>query len=215
MSERAKSGAAGYLRWRFTGGHYPERTEAAAGASALHAVARLQYASDLRRRIGPYHRSCLRPARHGQFTTRNVQPAIREAAQCGTFAASVDGDYKDPDIYGFEMMGEKGESKVTMQFAASSTRRARKSCRRIRSRKARRSWRSVWNSHFFDDESRDFGRTTDRHIADFVRAMRAGDQSQFRSRRGWPRWKQVRWPSTVSCRANLLPFLIATGWQLW
>ena len=33
----------------------------------------------------------------------------------------------------------------------------------------------VWNSHFFDDESRDFGKTTDRHITHFVKALLAGE----------------------------------------
>ena len=113
------------------------------------------------------------PRGTGQYTTAAFSLQFASGA-VGTFSAGVDGDYKDPDIYEFEMMGEKGRVKVEDAIRRFEYAPRPEFVQTHQEQKGAESLTSVWNSHFFDDESRDFGRTTDRHIADFVRAMQAG-----------------------------------------
>ncbi|HEY3283837.1 MAG TPA: Gfo/Idh/MocA family oxidoreductase [Armatimonadota bacterium] len=148
-----------HLLWRFTGGHYPE--------GLAQPLAHLLYMQChgfnlLETYGGPIaslggHASD--PRGTGQLTSAVLSLRFASGA-VGSFVASVDGDYNNPDIYRLEVMGEGGRGVVgdalgRYEFCARGASRA-----------------EVYTPTFFDDEGRQFTRTTDRHIAEFVRALR-------------------------------------------
>jgi predicted dehydrogenase len=163
-----------HLLWRFTGGHYPERQT----LPLAHLLYMQSHGFNMLQTFGGPIVSiaghAFDPRGTGQFTTATFSLQFASGA-VGAFVAGVDGDYKDPDIYGFEMMGEKGRVKVDDTIRRFEYAPRPELAQTHQEQKGAESLALVWNSHFFDDESRDFGRTTDRHIADFVRALRAGE----------------------------------------
>lgn len=162
-----------HLHWRFTGGHYPERQQ----LPMAHLLYMQSHGFNMVQTFGGEILSikghATDPRGTGQFTTAAFSLRFASGA-VGTFVASVDGDYKDPDIYQFEMLGDRGRVKVDDAIRRFEYAPRPDIVQTHQEQKGAESLALVWNSHFFDDESRDFGRTTDRHIADFVRAMRAG-----------------------------------------
>ncbi len=177
VQQHVKEGKVGkplHFMWRFTGGHYPERQQ----SPMAHLLYMQSHGFNMLQTLGGKIASIKGHAYDvrgtGQFTTAVLSLQF-ESGAVGSFVAGVDGDYKDPDIYSFEMMGDKGRVKVDdairrFEYAPRSAIE-----QTHQEQKGEESLAQVWNSHFFDDESRDFGRTTDRHIADFVRAMHAGE----------------------------------------
>jgi predicted dehydrogenase len=172
--DEGKVGRPLLLHWRFTGGHYPERQTLPLAHllyMQAHGFNMLQtFGGPIVGIVG----HAFDPRGTGQFTTATFSLQFVSGA-VGTFIAGVDGDYKDPDIYGFEMMGEQGRVKVDDVVRRFEYAPRPQIAQTHQEQKGSESLALVWNSHFFDDESRDFGRTTDRHIAAFVRAMRAGE----------------------------------------
>ena len=57
----------------------------------------------------------------------------------------------------------------------------------------------VWQAGYFNDEARQFQRTFDRHAADVVAALRAGDPPPIHARPGGGRW---HWPWRASGRSR-------------
>jgi len=163
-----------HLHWRFTGGHYPERQT----LPLAHMLYMQSHGFNMLQTFGGAIRSIVGhaydPRGTGQYTTASFSLQF-ESGAVGTFLAGVDGDYKDPDIYQFEMMGEQGRVRVDDAIRRFEYAARPHFVQTHQEQKGAESLALVWNSHFFDDESRDFGRTTDRHLADFVRAMRAGE----------------------------------------
>ncbi|MFM9745590.1 hypothetical protein ACKI2C_49400, partial [Streptomyces brasiliscabiei] len=51
------------------------------------------------------------PRGTGQFTVATFSLQFENGA-VGALVTGVEGDYKDPDIYGFELLGERGRVKV-------------------------------------------------------------------------------------------------------
>jgi predicted dehydrogenase len=94
-----------------------------------------------------------------------------ESGAIGSFVASVDGDYKDPDVYRFEMMGENGRIVVldAIDGFAYYPRTAHVAGEQFMAQSR------SWKSHFFEDDARSFERTTDRHLIEFLDAIRRGD----------------------------------------
>lgn len=172
--EEGKVGRLLLLHWRFTGGHYPERqTQPLAHLLYMqsHGFNMLQtFGGPIVSIVG----HAFDPRGTGQYTTATLSLQFADGA-VGSFIAGVDGDYKDPDIYGFEMMGDRGRIKVDDAIRRFEYAPRPEFAQTHQEQKGAESLALVWNSHFFDDDSRSFGRTTDRHIADFVRAMRAGE----------------------------------------
>ena len=176
VQEHIRDGKVGkplHFIWRFTGGHYPERQ--------IDPLAHLLYMQShgfnmlqtLGGEIASITGHAYDPRGTGQFTTAAFSLQFASGA-VGTFVAGVDGDYKDPDIYSFEMMGERGRVKVDDAIRRFEYAPRPDIVQTHQEQKGAESLTLVWNSHFFDDESRDFGRTTDRHIAHFVKNMRTG-----------------------------------------
>ncbi len=172
--EEGKVGRTLFLHWRFTGGHYPERQTLPLAHMLYmqsHGFNMLQtFGGDVASITGHAYD----PRETRQFTTATFSLQFTSGA-VGTFVASVDGDYKDPDIYGFELLGDRGRVKVDDAIRRFEYAPRPDTVQTHQEQKGAESLALVWNSHFFDDQSRDFGRTTDRHIADLVRAMRAGE----------------------------------------
>lgn len=172
--EEGKVGQTLFIHWRFTGGHYPERQTLPLAHLLYmqsHGFNMLQtFGGDIVSIAGHAYD----PRRTRQFTTATFSLQFASGA-VGTFVASVDGDYKDPDIYGFELLGDRGRIRVDDAIRRFEFAPRPDLIQTHQEQKGAESLAQVWNSHFFDDESRDFGRTTDRHIAAFVRAMRAGE----------------------------------------
>ena len=172
--EEGKVGRPLHLLWRFTGGHYPERQT----LPLAHLLYMQSHGFNMLQTFGGPIVSiaghAFDPRGAGQFTTATFSLQF-ESGAVGTFVTGVDGDYKDPDIYSFEMMGERGRVKVDDVVRRFEYAPRPDSVQTYQEQKGAESLALVWNSHFFDDESRDFGRTTDRHIADFVRALWAGE----------------------------------------
>jgi predicted dehydrogenase len=171
--EEGKVGRLLHLTWRFTGGHYPERQT----MPLAHLLYMQSHGFNMLQTFGGPIASitghAFDPRGSGQYTTAAFSLQFQSGA-VGTFLAGVDGDYKDPDIYGFEVMGDRGRVKVDdtvrrFEFAPRPS-----FVQSHQEQKGAESLALVWNSHFFDDDSRNFSRTTDRHIADFVCAMREG-----------------------------------------
>ncbi|HLK56594.1 MAG TPA: Gfo/Idh/MocA family oxidoreductase [Chthonomonadaceae bacterium] len=162
------------FHWRFTGGHYPERQQLLLAHLLYMQSHGFNMLQTLGGRIIHIRGHAFDPRGTGQYTTAAFSLQF-ESGAVGTFSASVDGDYKDPDIYQFELMGEKGRVKVDDAIRRFEYAPRPELVQTHQEQKGAESLAFVWNSHFFDDESRDFGRTTDRHIAHFVRAMRAGE----------------------------------------
>ena len=73
------------------------------------------------------------------------------------------------------MTGERGRVKVDDAIRRFEYAPRPDSVQTHQEQKGEESLVQVWNSHFFDDDSRSFGRTTDRHIDHFVKCMIAGD----------------------------------------
>jgi myo-inositol 2-dehydrogenase/D-chiro-inositol 1-dehydrogenase len=161
------------FHWRFTGGHYPERQT----LPLAHLLYMQSHGFNMLQTLGGPICSvaghACDPRGTGQYTTATFSLKF-ESGAVGTFIAGVDGDYKDPDIYSFEMMGERGRIKVDDAIRRFEYAPRPELAQTHQEQKGAESLALVWNSHFFDDESRHFGQTTDRHIAHFVRAMRAG-----------------------------------------
>jgi len=172
--DEGKIGRTLFLHWRFTGGHYPERQT----LPLAHLLYMQSHGFNMLQTFGGEIVSikghAFDPRETRQFTTATFSLQFAGGA-VGTFVASVDGDYKDPDIYGFELLGDRGRVKVDDAIRRFEYAPRPDLVQTHQEQKGVESLASVWNSHFFDDESRDFGRTTDRHITDFVRAMRAGE----------------------------------------
>ncbi len=172
--DEGKTGRALFLHWRFTGGHYPERQT----LPLAHMLYMQSHGFNMLQTFGGEVASitghAYDPRETRQFTTATFSLQFTSGA-VGTFVASVDGDYKDPDIYGFELLGDRGRVKVDDAIRRFEYAPRPDTVQTHQEQKGAESLALVWNSHFFDDQSRDFGRTTDRHIADFVRAMRAGE----------------------------------------
>ena len=172
--DEGKIGRELFLHWRFTGGHYPERQT----IPLAHLLYMQSHGFNMLQTFGGEVTSIVGhaydPRETRQFTTATFSLQFANGA-VGTFVASVDGDYKDPDIYGFELLGDRGRVKVDDAIRRFEYAPRPNFVQTHQEQKGPVSLAQVWNSHFFDDESRDFGRTTDRHIADFVRAMRAGE----------------------------------------
>jgi len=172
--DEGKVGRTLFIHWRFTGGHYPERQDLPLAHLLYmqsHGFNMLQtFGGDIISIAGHAYD----PRQTRQFTTATFSLQFASGA-VGTFVASVDGDYKDPDIYGFELLGDRGRIRVDDAIRRFEYAPRPDIVQTHQEQKGAESLAQVWNSHFFDDESRDFGRTTDRHIADFVRAMRSGD----------------------------------------
>lgn len=172
--EEGKVGRELFLHWRFTGGHYPERQT----LPLAHLLYMQSHGFNMLQTFGGEIVSIVGhaydPRETRQFTTATFSLQFASGA-VGSFVAGVDGDYKDPDIYGFELMGDRGRVRVDDAIRRFEYAPRPNIVQTHQEQKGMESLAHVWNSHFFDDESRDFARTTDRHIADFVRAMRAGD----------------------------------------
>ena len=161
------------FHWRFTGGHYPERMQlpfAHLLYMQSHGFNMLQTLGGPIAHIGGH---AFDPRGTGQYTTVALSLQFASGA-VGTFIAGVDMDYKDPDIYQFEMTGDRGRIKVDDAIRRFEYAPRPEHIQTHQEQKGAESLASVWNSHFFDDDSRSFGRTTDRHIADFVQAMQEG-----------------------------------------
>ena len=162
-----------FFHWRFTGGHYPERQV----LPMAHLLYMQSHGFNMLQTLGGPVRSvrghAFDPRGTGQFTTISLSLQF-ESGAVGTFIAGVDGDYKDPDIYQFEMSGERGRIKVDDAIRRFEYAPRPEIAQTHQEQKGAESLAHVWNSHFFDDDSRSFGRTTDRHIADFVVALRDG-----------------------------------------
>lgn len=152
------------LHWRFTGGHYPEGQT----LPMAHLLYMQSHGWNIMQAFGGAIRSiaghAFDPRGAGQHTTATFSLEF-ESGAVGTFVASVDGDYKDPDIYQFELMGDQG--RIVVDDAV----RRFEFCPRG-AVDPDGSLARVWNSHFFDDDSRSFARTTDRHLDAFLRAVR-------------------------------------------
>jgi myo-inositol 2-dehydrogenase/D-chiro-inositol 1-dehydrogenase len=172
--DEGKLGSPLLFQWRFTGGHYPERQQ----IPLAHLLYMQSHGFNMLQTLGGPIVSitghAYDPRGTGQYTTAAFSLQF-ESGAVGTFAAGVDGDYKDPDIYTFEMMGDRGRVRVDDAIRRFEYAARPQIQQTHQEQKGAESLALVWNSHFFDDESRDFGRTTDRHIAHFVQAMRAGE----------------------------------------
>ncbi|HLJ56001.1 MAG TPA: Gfo/Idh/MocA family oxidoreductase [Chthonomonadaceae bacterium] len=162
------------FQWRFTGGHYPERQQ----RPLAHLLYMQSHGFNVLQTLGGPIASikghACDPRGTGQYTTAALSLQF-ESGAVGTFAAGVDGDYKDADIYAFEMLGDRGRVRVDDAIRRFEYAPRPDLVQTHQEQKGVESLAQVWNSHFFDDESRDFAKTTDRHIAHFVRAMRAGE----------------------------------------
>ncbi len=171
--EEGKLGRPLHLHWRFTGGHYPERQT----DPLAHLLYMQSHGFNMLETFGgpivDIAGFAADPRGTGQYTTATLSLQFASGA-VGSFVASVDGDYKDPDIYQFEMTGERGRVKVDDTIRRFEFAPRPEIVQAHQEQKGAESLALVWNSHFFDDESRDFGRTTDRHIAAFVQALQAG-----------------------------------------
>ncbi len=157
-------GALHHLIWRFTGGHYPEgQTQPLAHLLYMqsHGFNMMQtFGGRITSITGHAHD----PRGTGQFTTATFSLQFERGA-VGVFIASVDEDYHHRGNYTFELMGSHGRAVVTDAIgryeyfprptSTSPTPMAQ-----------------VWTSPFFADESRQFARTTDRHIQAFIDAKR-------------------------------------------
>ena len=162
-----------FFHWRFTGGHYPERQT----APMAHLLYMQSHGFNMLQTLGgpivSVRGHAFDSRGSGQYPTVSLSLQFASGA-VGTFIASVDGDYKDPDIYQFEMTGERGRIKVDDAIRRFEYAPRPEIAQTHQEQKGAESLAQVWNSHFFDDDSRSFGRTTDRHIADFVQALREG-----------------------------------------
>ena len=163
-----------HFHWRFTGGHYPERQT----SPLAHLLYMQSHGFNMLLTLGGPIASikghAFDPRGTGQYTTATFSMQFASGA-VGTFIAGVDGDYKDPDIYQFEMMGERGRVKVDDAIRRFEYAPRPDIVQTHQEQKGAESLALVWNSHFFDDESRNFGQTTDRHIDHFVKCMLAGE----------------------------------------
>ncbi len=172
--EQGKIGSPILFHWRFTGGHYPERLQ----SPMAHLLYMQSHGFNLLQTFGGEIVSisghAADPRNTGQLTTVTLSLKFASGA-VGSFIAGVDGDYKDPDIYGFEMMGTKGRVRVDDALRRFEYAPRPQMAQTHQEQKGEESLAQVWNSHFFDDESRDFGKTTDRHIAAFVHALLSGE----------------------------------------
>lgn len=161
-----------HLLWRFTGGHYPEGHV----QPLAHLLYMQSHGFNMMQTFGGPIVSiaghAFDPRGTGQLTSATFSLQF-ESGAVGAFVASVDGDYKDPAIYTFELMGDAGRAVVVDTIAGFAYYPRPQFTQTHQEQKAGESLAAVWNSHFFDDDSRQFARTTDRHIADFIRAMRA------------------------------------------
>ncbi len=162
--QAGKIGKPHHLLWRFTGGHYPEGQQ----LPFAHLLYMQSHGFNLLETFGGPLASISGhagdPRGTGQYTSLTLSLQFISGA-VGSFVASVDGDYKDPDIYAFEMMGEYGRAVISdalRQFAYAP---------RVQQGEP---MTSVWQSHFFDDDSRQFARTNDRHFVEMITALRTG-----------------------------------------
>lgn len=162
------------FHWRFTGGHYPERQQ----TPMAHLLYMQSHGFNMLQTLGGEIVSikghAADPRGTGQLTSVTLSLKFASGA-VGSFVAGVDGDYKDPDIYGFEMTGTKGRVKVDDAIRRFEFAPRPEIAQAHQEQKGAESLALVWNSHFFDDESRDFGKTTDRHIAHFVKTLLVGE----------------------------------------
>jgi predicted dehydrogenase len=172
--DQGKVGKPILLHWRFTGGHYPEWQK----KPLAHLLYMQSHGFNMMQtfggRIVSIRGHAADPRGTGQYTAATLSLQF-ESGAVGSFIASVDGDYKDPDIYTFEMTGDRGRIRVDDTIRRFEYAARPDFVQTHQEQKGAESLTQVWNSHFFDDDSRQFGRTTDRHIADFIRAMRAGE----------------------------------------
>lgn len=156
-----------HLLWRFTGGHYPEGQT----SPLAHLLYMQAHGFNLLQTFGGpiagIAGHAAEPRGTQQFTSATFSVQFVSGA-VGTIVASVDGDYKDPGVYSFEIMGDRGRAVVSDAI------RRFEFCPRREAGQTSDPLAQVWSSHFFDDDSRQFGRTTDRHLAAFIQALRAG-----------------------------------------
>lgn len=171
--DEGKVGKTLHMHWRFTGGHYPEWQKLPMAHLLYMQSHGFNMLQTLGGKIVSIKGHAFDPRGTGQFTTVSLSLQF-ESGAVGTFLAGVDGDYKDPDIYSFELMGDRGRVKVDDAIRRFEYAERPNIVQTHQEQKGAESLALVWNSHFFDDDSRNFGRTTDRHIAHFVENMRAG-----------------------------------------
>ncbi len=161
------------LLWRFTGGHYPERQQ----LPLAHLLYMQSHGFNMIETFGgPVTHICGHasdPRETEQLTSATFSLQFENGA-VGSFVASVDGDYKDPAIYTFELMGTGGRAQITDAIGRYEFCPRASITQEHQEQKGEEARAEVWNSHFFDDESRQFSRTTDRHIAALVAAIREG-----------------------------------------
>ncbi len=172
--DEGKVGRPLHFHWRFTGGHYPERQQLPLAHLLYMQSHGFNMLQTLGGKIVSIKGHAYDPRGTGQFTTAAFSLQF-ESGTVGTFIAGVDGDYKDPDIYQFEMMGERGRVKVDDAIRRFEYAPRPNIVQTHQEQKGEESLALVWNSHFFDDESRNFGSTTDRHIDHFVKSLIAGE----------------------------------------
>ncbi len=164
--QEGRIGTVHHLLWRFTGGHYPEGH----AQPLAHLLYMQSHGFNMMQTFGGRITSIAGhahdPRGTGQFTTATFSLQF-ESGAVGAFSASVDEDYHHAGIYSFELMGQRGRA------AAADVVSRYEYCPRP-SADNPRPLAQVWHSPFFADESRQFGRTTDRHIQAFVDAKQNG-----------------------------------------
>lgn len=169
LSKFMKEGKIGnphHLLWRFTGGHYPEGY----AGRAAHLLYMQCHGFNIMTTFGGKIKEIsgfAQDARGTKQLTSVVLSVKFESGAVGNFTASVDGDYKDPGIYSFEIMGDKGRAVITDAIKKFEY------FPRV-SPKNPEPVNMSWEPGFFDDDGRSFSKTTDRHIADIVLALKEG-----------------------------------------
>ena len=153
-----------HVIWRFTGGHYPEGQS----QPLAHLLYMQSHGFNMMQTFGGKIASVAGhahdPRGTGQFTTATFSLQF-ESGAVGAFIASVDEDYHHAGNYTFELMGSNGRATVTGAISRYEY------CPRPSVANAQ-PLAQEWHSPFFADESRQFGRTTDRHIQAFIDAKR-------------------------------------------
>ncbi len=164
--QQGQIGHVNQLIWRFTGGHYPEGHP----LPLAHLLYMQSHGFNMMQTFGGPIVSIAGhahdPRNTGQFTTASFSFQF-ESGAVGTFIASVDEDYHHPNNYSFEVTGSSGRAVVY-----DAIRRYEYFARPTAAEP--RPLAHVWDSPFFDDESRQFAKTTDRHIQAFVEAKLNG-----------------------------------------
>ncbi len=157
-------GPINHAAWRFTGGHYPEGHKIPLAHLLYMQSHGFNAMQTFGGRIASIAGHAHDPRGTGQFTTATFSLQF-ESGAVGVFIASVDEDYHHSGNYTFELMGSHGRAVVT-----DAIERYEYFPRPTSASPAPMA--QVWTSPFFADESRQFARTTDRHIQAFIDAKR-------------------------------------------